>query len=277
VARTVYEPKKYIKLGIRVWSEMFHEIFRSRELIWRLFVRNLSAKYKQTVLGYVWALIMPFVAIGTFVFLNRAGVLNIGETDVPYTLFALIGITVWQIFAVGIQSGTNSIVEAGGMIARINFPRETLVCASMALAIFEFLIKLVLIVICFIVFQFAPNWLGVLLFPFALLPLLILTLGLSLILSLVNCIMRDTVNIVNLLATFLMFLTPVLYPAKGDYQIFFKLNPLSTLVNTPRDLLISGTVKEPVDFFVVSVLSVVLLLGAWRIFHLVETKMPERV
>lgn len=271
-----YIPNKHLKLGIKIWPEMFQELVKGRELIWRLFMRNLSAKYKQTVLSYLWALILPFIAIGTFMFLNRAGILNIGSTDIPYPLFALIGVSIWQLFSVGIISGTNSIVSAGGMISKINFPREVLVFSSIAQSIFEFLIKFVLIVIFFFIFRFIPSW-EIIFFPLAIIPVLILTLGLSLVLSLVNGVLRDTANVVSLLTTFLMFLTPVLYPISTEKFLIFKLNPLSPLITAPRDLIVYGYIKEPVDFFVASVLSVLLFFISWRLFHLVETKIPERI
>jgi len=271
----LYEPNKHLKLGIRIWPVMFRELLNSRELIWRLFIRNFVAKYRQTVLGYVWALIMPFVAIGTFVILNRSGILNIEKTDMPYPLFALIGLTVWQTFAIGLVSGTNSIVAAGSMIAKINFPRESLVFASMAQSIFELFIKMVLIVFCFFIFQFTPHW-QVILFPLAILPIIILTLGLSLILSLVNGLLRDTANIISLLTTFLMFLTPVLYPI-DDSKFLFKINPLSVLINAPRDLVTYGRITQPVYFIIATISSILIFLIAWRIFHVAETKIPERI
>jgi len=272
----VYIPNKHLKLGIRIWREMFRELIHTRELTWRFFIRDLSAKYKQSVLGYLWAVIMPFIAIGSFMFLNRTGVINIGKTDVPYPLFALIGLSVWQIFSVGIISGCNSLVKAGGMISKINFPRETLVFSSIAQSIFEFLVRFSLIILFFFIFKFIPPW-KILLFPLSLVPIIFLTLGLSLILSLVNSVFRDTANIVSLLATFLMFLTPVLYPTPDKQSLFFKLNPLSPSVNAPRDLIIYGYLKNPIDFFIVSVLSFLIFLISWRIFHLVETKIPERI
>ncbi len=272
----VYEPDRYLKLGIRIWPKMFKELVQSRELIWRLFIRNWSARYKQAALGYLWALIMPFVAIGTFMFLNKAGILNIASTGIPYPLFALIGLAVWQLFSTGIISGCNSIVSAGGMISKINFPLEALVFSSVAQSIFEFLIKFGLIIVFFFVFKFVPSW-GIIFFPLALIPVLILTLGLSLILSLVNGVLRDTVNIVSLLTTFLMFLTPVLYPISAGKSVFFKLNPLSPLITAPRDLIVYGHIKEPIDFFIVSVLSFLLFFVSWRVFYLAKTKIPERL
>lgn len=274
---TVYEPNKHTKMGIKVWPKMIGELYGTRELIWRLFIRDWSARYRQSALGYLWAVITPIIAIGTFLLLNRAGIFNIGLTDVPYPLFALIGLSVFQLFSTGLVAGCNSIVTAGGMVSKINFPREVLVISSVAQVLFEFLIKFVLILIFFVVFRFVPPWWGIALFPLAILPIFALTLGMGLILSLVNGVIRDTVNIVSLGTMFLMFLTPVLYPISGDKSALFELNPLYSLVNAPRELIMYGQIKEPMSFIVMSVLSVLLLLVSWRFFHLAETKIPERL
>jgi lipopolysaccharide transport system permease protein len=273
--KELYEPHKYLKMGIRVWGEMFNELFHNAELINRLFLRNLAARYKQSVFGIVWVVITPFIAIGTFVVLNRIGIMNIGETDIPYPLFALIGLSVWQLFATGINSGCNSLVMAGDMITKINFPREVLVFSSIAQSVLEFFIKWGLIFTFFIWFKFIPAW-SIIFFPLAVLPIVILTLGLSLILSLANGVIRDTANVVSLLTTFFMFLTPVLYPIPDD-KYLFRLNPLAALVSAPRDLIVYGYIKEPIDFISASALSVLVFLISWRIFHLVETKIPERM
>ena len=209
-------------------------------------------------------------------FLNRTGILNIGSTDIPYPLFALIGLTVWQVFATGLNSGCMSLVSSGSMISKINFPVEALVFASVAQAVFDFMVKSVLILIAFAVFGVMPSW-GILLFPFAVLPLLILTLGLSLMGALVNGVLRDTANIVTLCTTFLMFLTPVLYPVSESKSIFFKLNPLSALVSAPRDLIAHGRINDPVGFLVSTILAILVFLVSWRIFYLAKTKIPERI
>jgi lipopolysaccharide transport system permease protein len=272
----VYEPHKQLKQGIKIWKEMFRELVDFRELIWRLFARDLSAKYKQSLLGNVWCLIMPFVAIGTFMYLNHAGILHIQQTSVPYPLYALIGLSVWQIFATGLNSGANSLIGAGDLVTKINFPREVLVIASMAQSIFEFLIKFVLILIFFLIFKVIPSW-KIIFFPFVLLPLVFLTIGLSLVLSLLNGVMRDIANIVSLLLMFLMFLTPVLYPIATKHFLLLKLNFLSPLINSPRELITDGYIHQPCYFGIASVISLLIFLMAWRIFHLAETKIPERV
>lgn len=273
---TFYEPNKSLKRGARIWIDMVKDLYLSRELIWRLFVRDWSARYKQAALGYVWALIMPFIAIGTFVFLNRTGILHIEKTQMPYPLFALIGLAVWQLFSTGVNAGCTSLTSASSMISKINFPLEALVFASVAQALFEFFIKCVLVAICLFVFQFAPAW-TIIFFPIAVLPILVLTVGLSLLLSLINGIMRDTANIVTLLTTFLMFLTPVLYPVPTGAAFIFQLNPLSALISAPRDLIAVGRIQDPLGFWIGSTIAILVFLFSWRVFYLVKTKIPERL
>ena len=80
--------------------DMLRDLFASRELAWRLFVRNTSAKYRQTMFGYVWAFLPPIVGTVVFLFLRRSGLFAVGETEVPYALFLLAGMVLWQIASV---------------------------------------------------------------------------------------------------------------------------------------------------------------------------------
>ncbi|NTV29080.1 MAG: ABC transporter permease [Candidatus Omnitrophica bacterium] len=271
-----YEPNRIARLGLGAWPLMCRELWGARELAARLFLRNLKARYKQALLGFFWALLVPLLAVGTFVLLNRAGVLVIGPTDVPYPLFALAGLTVFQLFSTGLVSSCSALVEAGDMIARVNFPREVLVLAAIGQAVFELLVKTALIAAACVYYGFLPPA-GALLVPFTLVPLILLTLGLGLFLSLANAVFRDTAQAVGVLLTFLMFLTPVLYPADGAREWLFRLNPLTALVEASRDLFIYGALRHPLDFGLASAGSLLVFLCAWRIFHLVSTKVPERI
>ncbi|MFH0754301.1 MAG: ABC transporter permease [Candidatus Omnitrophota bacterium] len=271
-----YSANRDIKLGIRVWPVMVRELWQARELMVRLFVRGLTARYKQALLGVAWAVIVPAVAVGTFVFLKRAGIVLVGGTDVPYPLFALLGVAVYQLLATGLSAACNALVEAGDMIAKVSFPREVLVVAAIAQALFEFGVKIVLIALVCVYYHVVPPA-GALWSLLALVPLLALTLGLGLFLSLMNAVFRDTAQAVGVLLMFLMFLMPVLYPMDGARELFFRMNPLTALIEAPRDLFIYGFLRHPLDFMVATVLSVLVLLAGWRFFHLVETKIPERL
>ena len=274
----IYQSGQRLGWGAHVWREMVTELARSRELIWRLFLRDFTARYKQSVLGVLWALIMPLVTVGTFVFLNRSGILNIGEVDIPYPAYALLGLTVWQLFAGGLAACSNAIVAGGSMVVKINFPKETLVIAALGQTLVETLVRLVLLIVVFTFYRLVPAWTAVL-FPLALVPLLLLTLGMGFLLALLNVLLKDVANMVTLTTTFLLFLTPVLYPTPRDglFSIVAKHNPLAALVTGARDLVVTGYLTKPTEFAWASALSVTLFLLSWRVFHLAEMRMAERM
>lgn len=273
-----YRPGQNSGWGYHVWHEMFSELADSHELVWQLFLRNFKAKYKQTILGFLWALIMPLLAVGTFVFLNQAGILNIGKVDIPYPAYALLGLTVWHIFAGGLRACSNAIVAGGSMVVKINFPKEALVLSSLGEALVETLVRLALTVLVFALYQVVPAW-TVILFPLSLIPLLLFTLGLGLMLSILNAVFRDVANIVSLSTTFLLFITPILYPEPkaAFFKAFTIFNPLAALVSGPRDLVVKGYLTQPVSFWFYSGLSLVLFFVSWRLFHLAEIRIAERV
>lgn len=273
-----YYPGMQRGWGCAVWRGMAVELIHSRQLIWRLFRRDFTARYKQTVLGVAWALVMPLIVVGTFVMLNRSGVLNIGDTGIPYPVYALLGLTIWQLFGSGLTACSAAIVSGGAIVVKINFPKETLVIGALGEAVVELLVRMVLLVAVFAIFHVTPHW-TVVFFPLTLLPLALFTLGIGFMLALLNVISRDVPNVVTLLTTFLMFLTPVVYPStgKGLFGAITTYNPLAAMVTAARDTVVTGYLTQPVQFAWASVLAVFIFLLSWRVFHMVEPRMAERV
>jgi len=275
----VYFPDKPIKQGyLSLFKEMIGEIIASRWLIQQLFKRNFRATYRQSVLGLFWALIIPIVSVGTFIFLSRGGVFDVGDISIPYPIFAVAGTALWQLFSVGLTLSANSLVSGGSMVTKINFAKESLVISAAAQGIIPSLIQIVVVFMLFGCYQIIPP-LTVLLVPFAMIPLLLLTLGLGFILSLVNGVFRDVGLGISIIVTFLMFATPVLYakPPSGIVAAVSQYNPLYYLVAMPRDLLIVGSTVELQGFIYSAFFSVVLFFICWTTFHLAETRIAERV
>lgn len=257
---------------------MFQSLIRSRGLIWRLFLRDFSAKYKQSAFGILWAVINPVVTVGIFVFLNKSGVFNIGETNVPYPAFALVGLTVWSLFATGLVACSNSIVNAGVMVTKINFPKSSLIMSSIGQAVVEFIVRFFLTMTVFFIYEVTPSWKAVF-FPLVAAPMFLLTLGLGFFLSLLTGVFRDTVNIVTLITTFLLFLVPVLYPAPetGMFAAVNVWNPLSYIIEASRDIVFLGKFNHSAGFWYSTLFSLVVFVFSWRFFHIVEPKIAERI
>lgn len=141
-----YETDNSLKKGyISLFGEIIKEIKENRWLTYQLFRRDFFAIYKQSFIGVFWAFIIPLVSVGTFIILNRSGVFNLGEIEVPYPIFAILGMAFWQLFATGLIASSNSLVKAGPMIIKINFSKKALVFASASQAIVPFLIQFLLV------------------------------------------------------------------------------------------------------------------------------------
>jgi lipopolysaccharide transport system permease protein len=276
---TTYEPDNSLKKGyLSIFIEIFNELKKNRWLTYQLFKRDFLAAYKQSLMGFFWALILPLISVGAFIILNRSGIFSIGDIKAPYPIYAILGMAFWQLFSGGLLASSNSLVAAGTTLTKINFSRKSLVIASMGRPFVSFLIQFILVVFLFVYYRFMPS-MAIFLLPLIIIPIILLTLGVGLILSLLNAVVRDIGNILGVLLTFLMFLTPVLYakPTIGILADATKYNPLYYLVTVPRDLILMGRVTELNGFFVISIISIIIFIVCLFIFHLTETRVAERI
>ena len=277
--KVTYEPDNSIKKGyFFLLHEIFSELKNNRWLTYQLFKRDFLTTYKQSFIGIFWIFIIPFISIGTFVVLNHSGVLSISELTVPYPLYAIVGITFWQIFSTGVLASSNSLISAGSMLIKINFSKKSLVIASVGRALISFVIQTILIGFLFIYYSIMPRSTFFLL-PIMAVPLFLLTLGLGFIFSLMNGVIRDIGSALSTLVTFLMFLTPILYPkpTNGMFASVTRYNILYYLISVPRDLLLVGSSSEWLEYISASVASCIIFMFCLIIFHLTETRVTERI
>ncbi len=274
-----YEPNNSLKKGyLSIFSEIFSELRKNKWLTYQLFKRDFFAIYKQSFIGFFWVFIIPIVSVGTFIILNRAGIFIIGDINVPYPIYAILGLAFWQLFSTGLVASSNSLVKAGPMITKINFSKKSLVFASTGQSIVSFLIQFILVIILFIFYGFKPS-IMILTIPLFIMPIFLFTLGLGFILSLMNGIMRDIGNILAILMTFLMFLTPVLYakPTTGFLALITNYNPIYYLISVPRELILMGTITEWNGYIISSIISIIVFIVCLIVFHLTETRITERI
>lgn len=276
---TIYEPNHIVKAGIRVWAEMARELIEFRGLIWRLIARDITARYKQSIFGILWAFIAPLVLMLIFVWVKKKNILPIGETAMPYAGFVFTGQMVWLLFSQGIIASTNSMVSASSMLTKINFPKEVLVFSAVGQTIFEFSIRIPLLMIVFVWVGFMPK-ITILMIPLILLPLLFLVVGVGFFLALLNAVTRDIGNALGIIMYLGFFITPIIYPPPTSWPMSFLINyvnPISSFVTASRDLLIKGSITNPTIYLSSVILSFLIFLVGWRIFHLTEPKIAERI
>ena len=110
---------------------MWRDLLASRELAWRLMVRDIKAQYRQSFLGIFWAFIPPIVTAVGFTMASDAKVLNVGVTDLPYPAYVMFSMTLWQTFVEALNSPIQAVNAAKSMLAKINFPREAIILAKL--------------------------------------------------------------------------------------------------------------------------------------------------
>ncbi|MCX7934834.1 MAG: ABC transporter permease, partial [Planctomycetota bacterium] len=286
---TSSEPVTYFPHGVRIgeargWCVdlrlMAKDAWQARELTWRLFIRDFSAKYRQSLIGVAWQLITPIIAVAVFLFMAKSGILRIGDiAAVPYAVYAVLGIVFWQFFTSVITAAAGSIIAAGSMVVQINFPRIALVLSASLQAVIELAIKMMVVFAAFAAFRTQPSLLGIILLPLALVPVYLFSLGIGFFLSLAGCVLRDIQNILNYLLMLLMFLTPVVYPISSSGLIgrLNLYNPLNYFVNLPRDLVLTGASALWQGYLAASALAIAIALVGWRFFYLAQTKIAERI
>ena len=234
----IYGPEPLLQHPWAMLRAISADIWAGRELAWRLFVRDLSAQYRQTYLGYIWAFLPPLVASFTFIFLQSQGITNITGTGIPFPAFAMMGTLLWQVFVDAIVTPSNSLNSARSMLAKINFPREAILVAGLYMVLFNFLIRLIL-VIAVLLWWKIPVSTTVFFFPVAMGSLLMAGFAIGLAILPISGLYGDVTRAVPMVAQFWMLLTPVLYPARthGLAGWLAVWNPVSPLIVTARETL----------------------------------------
>ena len=133
----VYTLASPVRNPATLLSAMARDFWASRELAWRLFLRDTSAQYRKTMLGYLWLVISPLAAAAPFILLKEGGVVRLGETPIPYAAYALIGTTIWQTFVDALNAPLKTVTAAKSVLIRINLPREGILLSALLRAGFR--------------------------------------------------------------------------------------------------------------------------------------------
>ena len=248
----VYTPEPLLRHPVCLVHEMAADLWSGRELAWRLFIRDLSASYRQTWFGYAWAFLPPLANALTFVFLHSQGLFETGATKVPYAAFAMIGTLLWQVFVDALNSPVTSLLQAKPMLTKIKFPREAVLVAGLGMVGFNFLVRLVLLagVLLWFRVSITPT---ILLFPVGVVALIACGFAVGLAISPIGGLYADVGKALPMITSFWMLLTPVVYPAKetGLAGALTTWNPLSPLIITTRQFLTGEPQEHLLPFAIV--------------------------
>ncbi len=236
---TIIKPRKGL---LRI---NFKEIIKYRELFWTLALKEIKVRYKQTMIGGLWAILQPFLTMIVFtVFFGQ--VVKVPSDGVPYAVFSYSGLLLWTYFNNALSSSSQSTIANQQLITKIYFPRIIIPSSATIVGLLDYVIASILLFGIMFYYHYIPS-LYIFLIPVLVFFTWMLSSGLGFWLSAINVKYRDVRYAVPFFLNTLIFLTPVIYPVSiaGKYKWLLALNPMSGIIEAHRSMILG---HQPIDW-----------------------------
>ena len=216
-------------------AEMIREQFEFRDLLLQLTTRDLLLRYKQTAMGFAWALLTPLLntAIFSVIFMRVAHV----DTPVPYPLFVYCGMLAWNFTASALRFAVSSLTGNTNLVTKVYFPREIFPFSAVAVSLVDFLVASSVLVAMLFYYRVAPTT-ALFFLPLVIVVQAAFTLAVSLFLAMANLFYRDVKYLFEVIMTVWMFASAIVYPLEsvrgGLLGLLLRLNPMTAIVDAIR-------------------------------------------
>ena len=259
---TVIEP-------VNGWSwPNWREMWGQRELIYVLARRDVAILYKQSFIGAAWAVIQPLSLAAVFsLFFGLLAHIDTG-TDVPYPVFAVLGMVTWLFFAGALSKVASSTVDSAPLISKVYFPRLVIPVAAVLAPTVDFAVGMVVAIVVTLAYGVIPP-VQVVLLPLIVPCVLAVALGFGLWLAAIHVKYRDIGNVVSFAILVGLFITPIVYPFSNipdSYQVLYGLNPMVGVLELMRWMVLPGS-DFPLLLMVVTVVEAVVLLATGVLYY----------
>lgn len=262
----------------RGWMPVdFRELWEHRDLLYFFTWRDIKVRYKQTILGFAWAIIQPLTAMLIFT-LFFGSLANIPSDGIPYPIFAYAALLPWTLFSESIIRSTNSVVMNANILKKVYFPRIALPVSSVLSPLLDFAIAFTILVLMMAYYNIVPT-LNIVWLPLFILLTVITSLGIGLWLSALNSRYRDFQYVVPFIIQIWMFASPVVYPASmvpSSYQFLYSLNPMTGVIEGFRWTLL-GTGSPNFIIYVSAAISVIIMVTGAFFFRRMEKTFADEV
>jgi lipopolysaccharide transport system permease protein len=250
-------PRKWIPIDL-------HELWNYRELLFSFTERDIKIRYKQTALGFLWAIIQPlFMMIIFTVFFGRLA--KIPSEGIPYPLFVLAALLPWTLFAEGLTRSTNSMITNAGIMTKVYFPRLIMPISGILSPLVDFTVSISILIAMMAYYGFVPT-LNVVFLPLFILLALATSLGIGLWLSALNVKYRDFQYTIPFMIQLWLFASPVVYPASlvpESVRFLYGLNPMAGVIEGFRWALLGTEIPSAMILVSVGVVVLLLVSGAF--------------
>ena len=262
----IYQKENNIKIG-RLIKDSLSDIYTSRFLAKQLAVRDISAQYRQSFLGVLWAFITPLTTAFVWILLSATGTIRLSDTGIPYPVYVFSGTLIWSIITEAINTPTISTNAAKGMMTKINFPKEALIISGIYKLLFNSSIKIVILLLFVFLYGVGFHW-SLFLLPLAILGAILFGTTIGLFITPIGMLYSDIAKIISLGLRLLMYITPVVYaiPKDGILKRIMELNPFTPLILTARNF-VTGTTPEYIAYFIGIIIVCIPLFFLGMLFY----------
>jgi len=252
---------------VKLIKESFSDMVSSRFLAKQLAIRDIKAQYRQSYLGIIWAFITPLTTAFVWIILNKTGTITLTDTGIPYPIYAFSGTLLWSIITESINSPMSNTKGAGGILSKINFPKEALLVSGVYKLLFNSAIKIVLLFVFLGIYGVGYHN-SLLLFPLAFLGAIFFGTTIGLFITPIGMLYNDIAKIISMSLGFLMYVTPVVYaiPKEGLMKTLMEANPLTPIILTARDFAV-GQSPEYLIYYLWIMLACIPLFFVGLVFY----------
>jgi len=218
------------------------DLWRYRELFRVLAWRDLSVRYKQTVIGVLWALIRPLLTMLVFTVIFGQIARLPSDGTAPYPLLVLAGILPWTFFSTGLSEASNSLINNANLISKVYFPRLIVPTATVVVALVDFLISFSILVLMMAWYQFLPSW-QILVLPIFVLLAFFASVGPALWITALNVKYRDFRYVIPFIVQFGLYVSPVGFSSSvvpEQWRLLYSLNPMVGVIDGFRWCILGG-------------------------------------
>lgn len=247
----------------RIEINYLADIWRYRELFFVLAWRDISVRYKQTIIGIAWAVLRPFLTMAVFtVIFGRVAKLP-SDGNTPYALIVFAAMLPWSFFASSLGEASNSLISNASLISKVYFPRIIMPTASVVTAFIDFLISFVILILLMLYYQFLPG-LNILLLPLFIMMALLASLGPGLWITALNVKYRDFRYIIPFVVQFGLYVSPVGFSSNvisEKWRLLYSINPMVGVIDGFRWCILGGESRIYWPGFCLSIVIVSFFLG----------------
>jgi lipopolysaccharide transport system permease protein len=247
-----------VDLGIK-------ELWEYRELFYFFTWRDVKVKYKQTILGFLWAIIQPLFMTLIFTFFLGDTISEKTRIPIPYPVFALSGMVLWSVFSGGMSNAANSMVTNANIIKKIYFPRLIIPISAILVALVDFVVAFGVFVITLFIYKIEVDYSALILLPLSIIITSLSAMGVGTLLAALNIKYRDVRYVIPFLVQGLLFLTPVLFPinisSNKTVHFILMLNPMSGALELFRGIFKAYTIDSSTVYLSLASSVVLFIIG----------------